>query len=140
MCYLARTSGSEQAHIEWQFDLIDQLLTNSQKKLSKLELRCDFNCFESGEIKLKLFTVLNSGDENCLVLEKSKENSTKDLDCAYDNNEFVLNFKNQNVKSLRLRAEMCKGNGENAWQHTQLFRQSLNDTESYLFIARFHFE
>lgn len=38
-----------------------------------------------------------------------------------------------NSKQLILEAELAGGRGDVAWQHSQLFRQSLNDTKEYPF-------
>ena len=131
MCYLARTNGSDRAFIEWSFNL-----ANIQMDTDRIELRCESSCFESGEIKWFV-----ECDGSRLDLDKQKESNNEYLNCRFTNdNYFILVPLNNSIKSLKLRAELAKGNGENAWQHTQLFRQRLNDNNLYLLSLDFYFK
>ena len=55
-----------------------------------------------------------------------------------DNSRFVVrSFKG--CKTLTLTADLSGGNGDCAWQHTQLFRQSIQD-HSYPFQVKVHMQ
>jgi peptide-N4-(N-acetyl-beta-glucosaminyl)asparagine amidase len=140
MCYLARTQGSSQAHIEWYFDLSE--CSTSARNLTKLELKCDYACYESGEVKLFVYSMQDESETgNKLALERGCGARNGDLSFeAMAGDFYTIHFNHKNLKGLKLRVEMTKGNGDNAWQHTQLFRQSLSDTQSCLLTARFYFD
>ena len=135
MCYLARSQGSHKASIEWYFDL-EELKTNP----NRIELKCDYSCYESGEIKLHAFSVDENDLENGCMLSKN-DFVNRSIGYSFSNGVYAIKFlDNVKVNAFRLRAELSKGSGENAWQHTQLFRQSLNDFDSYLFNISFYFD
>lgn len=122
MCYLAREKGPDMGFIEWYFDL------GVKSNLQKLDLVFKWNCFESGLMKLSLFGIKTDNSESTIDL---KEDSGSGI--------FRVCFTESNFKAFKLRAELCNGTGDCAWQHTQLFRQSLNQTDQYLFNATFYF-
>ena len=134
MCYLARTQGSDKSFIEWGFDL-DGLHAESGKKLDKIEIRCENVCYENGEIKWNLSNLV--GVENSISMEKESVAHNSLFRVEWANDRFKVQMST--AKSFRLRADLSKGSGINAWQHTQLFRQSLNDTDKYLFEISFYF-
>jgi peptide-N4-(N-acetyl-beta-glucosaminyl)asparagine amidase len=135
MCYLARTQGSEKAFIEWSFDLSS---SDQNSKLNNIELKCKFDCFQSGRVMLTLFSI-KDGSENGLILDKSGGNSHFSF---YQMGDlfFIKIVEDVKLDGLKLRADLSKGDGDNAWQHTQLFRQSLNDHDLYLFDVCFKFD
>ncbi len=129
MCYLARTQGSEKSFIEWGFDL-------QVDNLEKIEIKCEATCFENGEIKLSLLKIDDNQNGDKLTLEKNKVSQNLAFTANWENDHFKVITN----KSFRLRADLTKGNGANAWQHTQLFRQSFNDADKYLFEIIFYFK
>ena len=141
MCYLARTTGSEKAFIEWGFDLDD--LKSTDKKLERIEIKCEETCYENGEVKLSLLELVDDNGENVL-LEKNRSNQNSMFTVNYVNGWFKVHPQVYNslytIKSFKLRADLCKGSGNNSWQHTQLFRQSFNDTDKYQFELVFYFK
>ncbi|GFR76588.1 peptide-N(4)-(N-acetyl-beta-glucosaminyl) asparagine amidase [Elysia marginata] len=110
MVYLARTEGSTKAQISWKFDL-----TNTNLKMNKLELKAQSSIFENGKISWRIC----AGD-NCTSLTGSSLQDSMMLDL-------------KGCKTLVLVAVLERGSGDNAWQQTQLFRQSSQDLESYPF-------
>lgn len=139
MCYLTREEGSESAFIEWYFDF--EKLKASGKNIAKFEILCQSACFESGEVNLGLTCIKTNETESELELDMSKINhQNSDLSYTWTNNQFSLSLINKDsLSGLKLRAKLSKGNGQHSWQHTQLFRQSLNDTDKYLFEVSFYF-
>jgi hypothetical protein len=99
-------------------------------------------CYENGEVKLSLLELSDNNIENVL-LEKNRSNQNSMFTVNYVNGWFRVHPQVYNnlytINSFKLRADLCKGNGNNAWQHTQLFRQSLNDTDKYQFELVFYF-
>ena len=131
MCYLAR-SGSEAAFVEWIFWILPS------KSLSKVSLFLENKCYETGCVEWTLFWSEKSSDEfttneNKVILNVANNSPSMPfkIEQQPDNaSRYELtHFSNTKLVSFKLRADLSRGKGEIAWQHTQLFRQSLNDTE-----------
>lgn len=139
MCYLARTNGSAKSFIEWLFRL-----EKGDQKLKKVDIRFEKKCYESGKINLILvISRLNSENEVVLTEDENISKVSNDVSIRFANGIYSIDFsqlENADLKTLKIRAEMSLGNGENAWQHTQLFRQSLKDTNICLFDIGFDFD
>ncbi|KAJ7322491.1 hypothetical protein JRQ81_018778 [Phrynocephalus forsythii] len=105
MVYLARKEGSLSANIAWKFECGSVGL-----KIEDISVRTSSQTFQSGRVRWRLrsgnTTVEIDGDKNL--------RSYPDI-C--------------NGTDVILEAELSGGNGDIAWQHTQLFRQSLNENE-----------
>ncbi|XP_012865966.1 PREDICTED: peptide-N(4)-(N-acetyl-beta-glucosaminyl)asparagine amidase isoform X1 [Dipodomys ordii] len=105
MVYLARKEGSSSAYISWKFECGSVGL-----KVDSISIRASSQTFETGTVRWKLRSdsthIDLTGDKN-LQLYKDFSGATEVI----------------------LEAELSKGDGDAAWQHTQLFRQSLNDHE-----------
>ncbi|KAM8967690.1 peptide-N(4)-(N-acetyl-beta-glucosaminyl)asparagine amidase [Pelodytes ibericus] len=108
MVYLARSEDSSSARIGWKFECASVGL-----RVESLSVRAGSQCFNSGKINWKL----RSGNLEVEV------NSDKNL---HTYTEFL------NASEVVLEAELSGGDGNTAWQHTQLFRQSLNEKENSL--------
>ncbi|XP_004692330.1 PREDICTED: peptide-N(4)-(N-acetyl-beta-glucosaminyl)asparagine amidase isoform X1 [Condylura cristata] len=105
MVYLARKEGSSYAYISWKVECGSVGL-----KVDSISIRTNSQTFQTGAIQWKLRSpsaqVEVTGD--------------KTLHCYHD-------FSG--ATEVILEAELSRGDGVVAWQHTQLFRQSLNDHE-----------
>ncbi|XP_013371130.1 PREDICTED: peptide-N(4)-(N-acetyl-beta-glucosaminyl)asparagine amidase [Chinchilla lanigera] len=105
MVYLARKEGSSFAYISWKFECGSVGL-----KIESISIQTSSQTFQTGIINWKLRSdtaqVELTGDKNL--------RSYHDFSGATE---------------VILEAELSKGDGDAAWQHTQLFRQSLNDLE-----------
>ena len=112
MCYLARTEGSKESFIEWAFDFGEKL------KVKEFRLKFKADCFESGEIK-------------CSILNDKSEKTIDQIFSLNGDYNIVKNL--DELSKFKLRVDMSKGNGSNAFQHTQLFRQKLDDININLF-------
>ncbi|KAM4689270.1 peptide-N(4)-(N-acetyl-beta-glucosaminyl)asparagine amidase isoform 2-T2 [Discoglossus pictus] len=108
MVYLARNEGSSSATISWKFECASVGL-----RVASLQVRAYSENFHSGKIKWKL----RSTEAEVEV------NADKTL---HSYPEFL------NASEIALEAELSGGDGDSAWQHTQLFRQSLNEKENSL--------
>lgn len=105
MVYIARTEGAASARVSWKFDCGSVGL-----KIVNVSIRSTSQTFQSGNIQWHLHSNLTN------------------VDLSGDQN--IHSFANFNGSTeLILEAEMSGGDGDVAWQHTQLFRQSLDDHE-----------
>lgn len=138
MVYLARTNGSNEAFIEWMFDL-----SKISKKLSQINMKLESKCFETGSIKWSFYwseTRQEIDNSKINLNDNSVLNSVPFKLEKKSNDDYVLSsFSSSKLNVFKIRADLSLGDGTNAWQHTQLFRQSLNDSEKYSFDVCFHF-
>jgi peptide-N4-(N-acetyl-beta-glucosaminyl)asparagine amidase len=134
MCYLARTQGSNAAFIEWVFNI------DGKKVLEKIEIKFTSACYEDGQIDLSL--VVNQKDKEKINLNKNQSMiQNPNFICSNRDDFYELNSKeNVQINSIKLRADLSHGKGDCSWQHTQLFRASLNDSNQNLFKIIFHFK
>ncbi|CAL1531847.1 unnamed protein product [Lymnaea stagnalis] len=107
MAYLARCEGSAYAEVVWKFDL-----TDTDLRISKMELKAESAIFENGAISWRLC----AGD-NCFMQNGASLNT-------------LMTFDLHGCQTLTITAVLQGGRGENAWQHAQLFRQSTTDIEN----------
>ncbi|ESP03621.1 hypothetical protein LOTGIDRAFT_237618 [Lottia gigantea] len=110
MVYLAREEGSSNASVFWKFDFSD-----SKLRIDNVSLKCHSSVFENGEISWKI-----CGDDQCHVYRGTELTQLTNIDV-------------KGSTTLNITATLTKGTGDNAWQHTQLFRQSSDDKNTYPF-------
>ncbi|KAM6281581.1 peptide-N(4)-(N-acetyl-beta-glucosaminyl)asparagine amidase isoform 2-T3 [Porphyrio hochstetteri] len=101
MVYLARKEGSSSASISWKFECESVGL-----KIDNVSVRTSSQTFQSGRIKWRLYSPTA---EIALMGDKT----------LHSYSEF------SGATSVTLEAILSGGDGEDAWQHTQLFRDSL---------------
>ncbi|CAK6435699.1 unnamed protein product [Pipistrellus nathusii] len=105
MVYLARKEGSSHAHISWKFDCGSVGL-----KLDSITVRTSSQTFQTGTIQWKL------------------RSDTAQVELSGD--KILRSYHDfSGATEVILEAELSRGDGDVAWQHTQLFRQSLKDQE-----------
>ncbi|XP_033068712.1 peptide-N(4)-(N-acetyl-beta-glucosaminyl)asparagine amidase isoform X2 [Trachypithecus francoisi] len=105
MVYLARKEGSSFAYISWKFECGSVGL-----QIDSISIRTTSQTFQTGTIEWKL------------------RSDTARVELTGDNNlHSYADFSG--ATEVILEAELSRGDGDVAWQHTQLFRQSLNDHE-----------
>lgn len=115
MVYLARKEGSLSGYICWKFECGSVGL-----KIENISVRTSSQTFQSGRVRW----MLRSGSKAVNV------NGDKSLHTYPDIS---------NVTDVSLEAELSGGDGDAAWQHTQLFRQSLNtDEDCFEIIIKFN--
>ncbi|KAG8230480.1 hypothetical protein J437_LFUL013521 [Ladona fulva] len=105
MVYLARTEDAEQGSIKLKFDV-----SSSGLVVKSVSVHCQSAVFESGNVVCML-----CGADICTKIPTGE-------------NTYV--FKTTDLGGAQvftLEAKLKGGNGETAWQHAQLFRQSLTD-------------
>lgn len=102
MAYLARTEGSSSAEISWKFDF-------SGMEIDKIEICTSSQTFENGVISWRLCS-----KNQCAMLTGDPEVKTYSELSGED--------------EMTLTAILSGGKGEVAWQHTQMFRQKIDDT------------
>ncbi|XP_048580324.1 peptide-N(4)-(N-acetyl-beta-glucosaminyl)asparagine amidase isoform X2 [Nematostella vectensis] len=110
MAYLARNEGCQTGSVSWKVDVSESGLV-----IDTVDLVISSITFENGKVdwsihgddKEKQFIKLEGGE--------SKQTLTR----------------LRGAKTLTLTAQMSGGQGDNAWQHAQLFRQSITHTDEY---------
>lgn len=102
--YLCRAENSSEATVKWKFDL-----SETDKMLRKVQIYVGCQCFENGRILLKMLN--DSGKE--VEIPPNEERTLEEF---------------RGSKAISLVATMAGGRGENAWQHSQLFRQDLESS------------
>lgn len=106
--YLARTEDSATSVISWKFTFNSSGLT-----IHTLKVYFKSATFESGRVKWII-----SSDTN------------PDIFKTYLNNDISLHTDDfKGCSDLIISAELSEGSGKEAWQHTQLFRQSIDSTD-----------
>uniref|UniRef100_A0A9L0K7M2 Peptide-N(4)-(N-acetyl-beta-glucosaminyl)asparagine amidase n=1 Tax=Equus asinus TaxID=9793 RepID=A0A9L0K7M2_EQUAS len=105
MVYLARKEGSSYAYISWKFECGSVGL-----KVDGISIRTSSHTFQTGTVQWKL----RSDTAHVELTGDKTLRSYHDFSGASE---------------VILEAELSRGDGVLAWQHTQLFRQSLNDHE-----------
>ena len=96
--------------------------------IKKIDLKLQSECFEGGSVTWSISW--SNAENKRIVLDSS---------AAIGDGQWELNeIANEELGWFRIRAELSGGSGQNAWQHTQLFRQSLKDNKSQFDVC-FHF-
>ncbi|XP_005029314.4 peptide-N(4)-(N-acetyl-beta-glucosaminyl)asparagine amidase [Anas platyrhynchos] len=101
MVYLARKEGSSSASISWKFEC-----KSAGLKIENVSIRTSSQTFQSGKIKWRVYSPTT---EIALLGDKNL--------CSYS--DFC------GATEVTLEAILNGGDGETAWQHTQLFRESV---------------
>ena len=107
--YLARKEGSEgRGELGWKIDLSSA----RGKVVDRVVVRVASECFATGRVNWTL-----CGDDQCLMLSSSPASQT-----------FT---ELRGSTHVHLAASLSRGQGSSAWQHAQLFRQSLDETPPF---------
>ncbi|XP_047460194.1 peptide-N(4)-(N-acetyl-beta-glucosaminyl)asparagine amidase-like isoform X2 [Mugil cephalus] len=109
MVYIARTEGSSSGKISWKFDF-----ASAGMKIKSVSVMASSQTFQSGKVCWRL----QSGQITTEFPGDGKMESFSSMSGASE---------------LIVAAELSGGDGDVSWQHTQLFRQSLKDTEESSF-------
>jgi len=108
MVYLARSSQAEYGCIKWTFKT-----TNPELNIETFTLKAKSEVFHEANVSWEVEAIFN--DDKMIVISIS--------DCK--------NFCTEKVRDaikLNVIVKLSGGKGELAWQHAQLFRQSLEKT------------
>lgn len=127
MVYLARFEDTENAKIKWTFDFNENSL-----RIKDIHIKCDTKCFENGVIDIRYLHKRKRYQEFIVLVFMSiffffAERVLPNLECAKGMSEFSIEIL------------MSGGKGECAWQHTQLFRQSMTSRDEYPFVVQINF-
>ncbi|XP_051927065.1 peptide-N(4)-(N-acetyl-beta-glucosaminyl)asparagine amidase isoform X2 [Hippocampus zosterae] len=114
--YIARIEGSSVGQISWKFDFGPAKLS-----VKSVSIRTSSQTFSLGEVSW----LLQSG---MIITEFSGDGSMQSFQCLNSSSEFTVT------------AQLRGGEGNASWQHAQLFRQSLRDTEESPFEIIIHLE
>ncbi|KAK1880171.1 Peptide-N(4)-(N-acetyl-beta-glucosaminyl)asparagine amidase [Dissostichus eleginoides] len=116
MVYLARTEGSSSGKVSWKFDF-----SLAGMKVSSVSISAKSETFHSGSV----CWTLQAGERTAAFTGDGK---MQDLPSVSGCSEFIIE------------AGLSGGEEETAWQHSQIFRQSLKETEEPSFEILVHLE
>ncbi|KAK7009511.1 peptide-N(4)-(N-acetyl-beta-glucosaminyl)asparagine amidase [Biomphalaria glabrata] len=105
MVYLTRHEESAYGEIVWKFDI-----TGTDLRISKVEFKAESAVFETGAVNWRI-----CAGEMCFMHTGSSLQNMITIDV-------------HGCQTLTVTAVLQGGQGQNAWQHAQLFRQSLENT------------
>ena len=111
MVYLARTEGSSKASITWCLDLSDTNLS-----VKTVELLVQSKTYENGRVIWQL-----CGANQCILPMPGVTLNSEQMSGS---------------KELKISAMLSGGKGDIAWQHTQLFRTEMTDSD----MSKFQFK
>ncbi|XP_046482236.1 peptide-N(4)-(N-acetyl-beta-glucosaminyl)asparagine amidase [Neodiprion pinetum] len=109
MVYLARSPENQSGNISWNFEISD-----SKLEISNLSLRAIAAVFHGASIEWKIQGFYRNGQTKVVPINDSKEFKTEQLNGTF---------------KISLSATLSGGEKDLAWQHAQLFRQSLDSTD-----------
>uniref|UniRef100_A0A8D3DJ86 Peptide-N(4)-(N-acetyl-beta-glucosaminyl)asparagine amidase n=1 Tax=Scophthalmus maximus TaxID=52904 RepID=A0A8D3DJ86_SCOMX len=112
MVYIARTEGSSMGRISWKFDF-----SAVEMKVKSVSIRASSQTFDTGRV----CWYLQSGQT---TTEFSGDGKMQSFPSLCGSSDFIVE------------AQLCDG----SWQHSQLFRQSLKETEEPSFEILIHLE
>lgn len=107
MAYLAREEGTNSAFISWKFDC-----SEAGAKINQVTIKAEGTTFQSGNITWSL----TDGERSV------------QLSGGPTSDDFT-DFRGSNT--LELKAELSGGEGDVAWQHTQLFRMKSDEIDTF---------
>ncbi|KAL6255088.1 hypothetical protein P5V15_013421 [Pogonomyrmex californicus] len=119
MIYLARSPQAKQGHVKWTFDM------KSGSCLETFTLKAKSCVFQGGSVSWKIEAVFD--DDKTIIIPIPNCN----------------NFYTEEVRQamrLSVIVTLSNGQGQHAWQHAQLFRQSLDNTEESSMIINIQFK
>lgn len=102
MVYLSRSEATEKGHICWKFDLKE---LDKKVIVKSARINIESTVFQSGKIKMLLCT----------------ESKTAPIEGS---NTQIFDKEVHGSRSVSIHAFLSGGDGDIAWQHTQLFRTS----------------
>ena len=112
MVYLARSPGTNSGQLKWTF-----VVANPNFCVAAFDLQAAVTAFHGASIQWQIEAIFDDTD------------STKTLVFPIDDCSNYHTDKLKGAVKLILTALLSGGNGDLAWQHAQLFRQSLENTE-----------
>lgn len=130
--YLARTEGSAEGRISWKFDFSPAGL-----KIKSVSIAAASQTFQSGRVCWRLQAGSSSTEfsggtaTSTLRVTVTAPDSFPVLDPSDGSTHSFQNVAGSS--ELTVTAELGGGDGDVSWQHSQLFRQSLKQTEDYSF-------
>ncbi|XP_077265699.1 N-glycanase Pngl [Temnothorax americanus] len=109
MVYLARSPQAERGRVKWTFEI-----ANSASRLETFALKATSEVFQGAKVSWEIEATFDDGRAVVVAVPS----------CA--------SFRTEEVRGavrLNVIVTLSGGRGQEAWQHAQLFRRSLNDTE-----------
>lgn len=119
MVYLARSPGKESGFVSWTFEIE---ISETNLVFDSLKLSATIDTFQEANVRWKV--------------EKfyPKRETKVELIAVEDCRNFETSLKG--AVRVNLKAILSGGNGDLAWQHAQLFRQSLNSKKEHSMIIK----
>ena len=110
---------------------MSDLKTEPKRTVKNVDLKIHSECFENGNVTWSIQWSnknANFDPENKSTINQVEFLANRPFKVMARNGVFELcEITDQELVFFKVRAELSGGSGQNAWQHTQLFRQNLND-------------
>lgn len=109
MVYLVRSPQAECGCVKWTFEI-----ANSESCLETFTLKAKSEVFQGAKVAWKIEAIFDDDETVVIVVPNCSSFHTEEVRKAVRLNVIVT---------------LSGGQGQQAWQHAQLFRQSLDNTE-----------
>lgn len=109
MVYLARSPQAECGRVKWTFEV-----ANCESCLAAFTLRAKSEVFQGAKVSWEIEATSNDGKTIAIAIPNCGSFHTEEV---------------RDAVRLNVIATLSGGQGQEAWQHAQLFRQSLDNTE-----------
>lgn len=107
--YLVRSEGAKHGRVVWTFNI-----ANSQLYIETFNLKAKSQVFHNASVSWEIEAIFNDNKAIVIPIAQCSSFYTKEVEKAV---------------TLNLSATVSGGEGKQAWQHAQLFRQSMGNTE-----------
>lgn len=137
--YIARTEGSAEGRISWKFDFGPAGL-----KIKSVSIAAASQTFQSGRVCWRFQAGTTTTEFSGGTVTSTFRGSVTPPDrfpVSNPSDGSTRSFQNVAGSSdLIVTAELGGGDGDASWQHSQLFRQSLKQTEDYSFEVQIYLD
>jgi len=120
MVYLARSPQAKRGRVKWTFKL-----ANSESYLETFALEVKSEVFQGAKVSCEIEATFDNDKTIVIALPNCNNFYTEEVREAVRLNVIVT---------------LSGGHGQEAWQHAQLFRQRLDNTEESSMIINFQFK
>lgn len=109
MVYLARSPQAKCGRVKWTFEV-----ANRESCLAAFTLKAKSEVFQGARVSWEIEATFNDGRATVIAIPNCSSFHTEEV---------------RDAVRLNVIASLSGGQGQEAWQHAQLFRQSLDSTE-----------
>lgn len=129
--YLARVPNCLIGKVTWNIDL-----SQMKGRIKKIEICVESTCFENGQVKW-ILEGLGPSTDMMGKIDTANSNRVNSISLEPGRKRTINDFRG--CEGVKLIAILTGGQGPIGWQHAQLFRQELDDKQSYPFRLKVFF-